>query len=138
MAELPCIRCGECSAPCPANIHPQRVLAALRRHDLSAALEAGLEACSTCGGCDAVCPSEIPLSERFSLALAQHHQAQAEHAFALASRDRYRARQARLLRDAQEQSQERASKRANHAAASAVAAALARNKARRGPDGDRT
>jgi electron transport complex protein RnfC len=128
MIEQACIRCGECSTPCPAGIHPQRVLAALRRDDITDALASGLEDCMACGRCDEVCPSQIPLSTRFALALAEHQAQQAKQAFALASRERYRAHQARLQREHQEQANERASKRANHAAASAVAAALARKK----------
>ena len=134
MPEQPCIRCGECATPCPRGLHPQLVLAALRRDDTDAALQLGLDACIGCGRCDEYCPSNIRLTERFSQARAERAQEQARHDFAMASRERYRARQARLQRETQEQAGERTSRRANHAAAQAVTAALARAKARREED----
>ena len=131
---FPCIRCGECAAVCPAGVYPHLVLAALRREDVDAAQALGLSACTGCGHCDARCPSNIPLTAIFT---SQHEalvQERARDAFALASRERYRAREARLIREREEQAAEREKQRAVNASAQAVAAALARAKARRGGD----
>ena len=136
MSEQPCIRCGECATPCPAGIYPQLVLGALRRSDTTAALQLGLDACIACGRCDEYCPSQIPLTQRFLTAQAQLVQERTQREFAEASRARYQVREARLLREKQEQADERVSRRANHSAASAVAAALARAKAKRKDQGD--
>lgn len=131
MRALPCIRCGECAAVCPAGVYPHLVLAALRREDVATAQALGLDACSGCGECDAHCPSDIPLTAIFTAqrdALAAEH---ARDAFALASRERYRAREVRLIREREEQAAERERQRAINASAQAVAAALARAKAKR-------
>lgn len=133
MAEQPCIQCGECATACPHGLYPQLVLAMLRRDDAEGAQGLGLDACIACGRCDAVCPSQIPLSQRFQAARSEIGEERARHAFAMASRERHRSRQARLERDRHEQAEERQSKRANHAAAAAVTAALERARHKRKP-----
>lgn len=136
MAEQPCIQCGECAKACPHGLYPQLVLSLLRRDDLEGAQQFGLDACIGCGRCDAVCPSEIPLTARFRAAQVEIEDEHAGSAFALRSRERYLARNARLQREKQEQAEERHSKRANHAAAAAVTAALARAKSKHRPTED--
>ena len=108
---------------CSADSPQHAIAAALLADDLDAAIEAGLLAGVACAGCSSECN-----------ALVAH--ARDSRLRALAARERYRARQARLLRRAQE----RAAARAVPAAAagpeskpalpSAAAAALARAKAR--------
>lgn len=100
--EMPCIRCGECSQVCPAQLLPQELLTARRRHDMAALNELGLDACIECGCCDYVCPSHIVLTARFvdaKLKLREHAEAakRARHARArVAAREvRLAARQAR-------------------------------------------
>ncbi|MCX7555835.1 4Fe-4S dicluster domain-containing protein [Xanthomonadaceae bacterium JHOS43] len=135
MSALPCIRCGECSAVCPAGIHPHLVLAALRGDDLTSARERGLDRCSGCGQCDAYCPSRIPLSDIFATQLDAIRLDEHRRAFALAARERYRSRETRLQREREEHAAERERQRTANASAQAVAAALARARARR-RDGD--
>ena len=129
----PCIRCGECAAACPAGIHPQRILAALRRDAMAQARMLGLEACTRCAGCDATCPSEIPLSALFAAAGDTLLTARQRHDFATVSRERFEQREARLARERDEQAREREQQRAANASAQAVAAALARARNRRSP-----
>jgi len=67
-AEMPCIRCGECSSVCPVYLLPQQLFMHLRHDDHAAAVELGLFDCIECGGCDFVCPSQIVLATRFRAA----------------------------------------------------------------------
>lgn len=64
-AEMPCIRCGECSSVCPVYLLPQQLFMHLRRGDSAAASELGLFDCIECGCCDFVCPSQLILATRF-------------------------------------------------------------------------
>ena len=97
--EMPCIRCGECSQVCPAQLLPQELLNASRRHDMAALTELGLEACIECGCCDYVCPSHILLTARFVDAKSAWREHRAEMQRAQHARARFEAREARQLRD---------------------------------------
>jgi Na+-translocating ferredoxin:NAD+ oxidoreductase subunit C len=61
----PCIRCGDCSTACPANLMPQELYRATKRDRFNAFEDLGLFDCIECGCCDVVCPSHIPLTESF-------------------------------------------------------------------------
>lgn len=63
--EWPCIRCGECSAACPAGLLPQELLIAAAQADAERLTTLGLADCIECGCCDVVCPSHIALTQRF-------------------------------------------------------------------------
>ena len=121
----PCSVCG-----CGHDGAPQHVIAAaLRIDDIDTAIAAGLlDATAACPGCSADCTAMIEA-------------ARSERLAALAARERYRAREARLQRRAQERAARRATPMAapdtstGSAAAKpslppAAAAALARAKAR--------
>lgn len=62
---MPCIRCGDCSTACPANLMPQLLLQAGAVNDLDRLKDLGLLDCIECGCCDYVCPSKIPLTAQF-------------------------------------------------------------------------
>jgi electron transport complex protein RnfC len=96
--EMPCIRCGNCSAACPAVLLPQQLHWYAQARDLAALETYGLMDCIECGCCDYVCPSQIPLAERFrdmKPALLERLTARTN---ADAARTRFDARTARLER----------------------------------------
>jgi GNAT superfamily N-acetyltransferase len=118
------------SAPCPVcgctdvrggNAHG--IAAALAEDDIDRAIEAGLLSAVPCATCNTECTARIVAARDARLS-------------ALAARERYRARQARLLRRAEERAAARAvpvvatTMETKPALPSAAAAALARAKAR--------
>ncbi len=117
----PCAACG-CADAGGAAVH--EVAAALMQDDLDRAIEAGLLAATPCPACAPACSERLAAARDTRLA-------------ALAARERYRARQARLQRRAEERAAARAVAFAPEATTetkpalpSAAAAALARAKAR--------
>jgi len=96
LAEMPCIRCGECLQVCPSRLLPQELLTAVRQHDMAALDKFGLNACIECGSCDYVCPSHIQLTSRFITAKSAFRQHRADLRRAEHARQRYAEREARL------------------------------------------
>ncbi len=68
---LPCIRCGDCAAVCPALLLPQQLYRCARDGDLDAARDHHLFDCIECGCCSYVCPSHIPLVDYYREAKLQ-------------------------------------------------------------------
>jgi len=69
---MPCIRCGECVAVCPVQLHPAQLGLLARKEELKAMHEEyHLDHCIECGCCAYVCPSRIPLLQLFRAAKAQ-------------------------------------------------------------------
>ncbi|HEX5755997.1 MAG TPA: electron transport complex subunit RsxC [Arenimonas sp.] len=130
-AELPCIRCGDCAAVCPARLLPQLLLPQVRGEHWQLASEFGLDACIECGACDLACPSAIPLTAHFRFGKQAARQHTDERVAADAARQRHLARQQRLVRDEQEQAERLATRKTQATSADAVAAALARARAKR-------
>jgi Na+-translocating ferredoxin:NAD+ oxidoreductase subunit C len=97
-AEMPCIRCGNCSQVCPAMLLPQQLHWYAQAHDLDALDEYGLMDCIECGCCDYVCPSQIPLAERFREAKPALAHARTERSRADGARALFEARNTRLER----------------------------------------
>jgi electron transport complex protein RnfC len=64
-AAMPCIRCGDCAAVCPAGLQPQELHRLLAAHDLDGAGGLAVIDCIECGCCDLVCPSGILLTDSF-------------------------------------------------------------------------
>jgi electron transport complex protein RnfC len=110
-AEMPCIRCGNCSEACPAMLLPQQLHWYALARDLDALETYGLLDCIECGCCDYVCPSQIPLVERFRDAKPTLIQKLAARASADAARARFDARTARLERTESERQAVLAKKR---------------------------
>jgi electron transport complex protein RnfC len=91
--EMPCIRCGDCAAVCPAGLLPQQLHRATQSDDVEGFSRFGLVACIECGCCDYVCPSAIPLTARFRVAREHLHEAERERAMQAKSRyERHRRR----------------------------------------------
>lgn len=110
-AEMPCIRCGNCSEVCPARLLPQQLHLNARAGDLEGLERYGLMDCIECGCCDYVCPSQIPLVERFRDAKPTLAAQLAARTNARDSRLRFEARTERLERLQAEQKQKLEEKR---------------------------
>jgi len=65
---LPCLRCGECTAHCPANLQPCEIGYALERQDYERCYDLNALSCVGCGLCSYVCPSHIEVSENVAKA----------------------------------------------------------------------
>ncbi len=99
-AELPCIRCGECSLACPARLMPQDLHNGWRARDVPALEALGTLDCIECGACDYVCPSFIPLTARLSEAKRWVRERRAADAEAQRARARHESRRARIAAEA--------------------------------------
>lgn len=104
--EMPCIRCGDCSTACPANLMPQLLLQAGKTNDFDRLQSLGLTDCIECGCCDYVCPSHIPLTQGFVAAKQKHWELAFERKRADKAAQRYAARETRLARDKAAQNHE--------------------------------
>lgn len=133
--EMPCIRCGDCAAVCPARLQPQLLLAQVRGEQWARAMDQGLADCIECGCCDLVCPSHIPLVQHYRYGKTEVRLRERETLRADAARERFEARRLRLEQAAQLRQQQRAGQTDAVASADAVAAAIARAKARRDAQG---
>ncbi len=73
---MPCIRCGECVAACPVQLHPAELGLLARGGEIDAMVDDWhLQRCFECGCCSYVCPSHIPLVQMFRAAKLQHRRA---------------------------------------------------------------
>jgi electron transport complex protein RnfC len=101
---LPCIRCGKCTAACPADLLPQQLYWFARSGNLDAAQDYNLFDCIECGCCAYVCPSHIPLVQYYRHAKAEIWTQETQKKAADIARRRHEARLARLERARQERS----------------------------------
>lgn len=109
--EMPCIRCGECARVCPATLLPQQLHVQIKNGMWDDAAQYGLSACIECGCCDIVCPSHIPLVDWFRFGKSELRQRALDNEATSQARDRFEARDARLLRDKQERAEKMASRK---------------------------
>lgn len=99
--EMPCIRCGDCAAACPARLLPQQLHHAAQAGDRGALTRLGLADCIECGCCDFVCPSQIPLTARFHAARLGMQLHDAERRRATEARERFERHERRLAAQAE-------------------------------------
>ncbi len=110
-AEMPCIRCGECSRACPATLLPQQLHLQVNNGLWDEAEEYGLLACIECGCCDFVCPSHIPLVSWFRHGKDMLRQRADEAQATTLARQRFEAREVRLLRKKQARAEKMAKRK---------------------------
>lgn len=62
-SEEPCLRCGACTAACPAFLQPIEIKNALDSDNTARLLKLDAMKCVECGLCSYVCPSKIEVTE---------------------------------------------------------------------------
>ena len=136
---MPCIRCGECAAVCPARLLPQQLYWQAKAKDFDAIQDYGLFDCIECGCCAHVCPSNIPLVQYYRYAKHEIWTREKERQKSDVARERYEFRQARLEREEREKAEKLARKKAavknkegqDDDKQAAIQAALERSRARK-------
>ncbi|HTN34564.1 MAG TPA: electron transport complex subunit RsxC [Marinobacter sp.] len=113
--EQPCIRCSLCADVCPMELLPQQLLWHAKASEFEKAEHLNLFDCIECGACSYVCPSSIPLVQYYRYAKDEIRSRKAEQRKADRARERFEARQNRLLRE-QEEKELRRKERAQAAA----------------------
>lgn len=58
-----CLRCGACSAQCPAEIQPVELKRAFEAKDVERMIKLNALSCVECGTCSYVCPSRIEVTD---------------------------------------------------------------------------
>lgn len=139
-AEQPCIRCSACADACPASLLPQQLFWHSKAKELDKAQDYNLFDCIECGACAYVCPSEIPLVHYYRVAKSDIRIQQQEKDHADKARERFEARNARLIKEqkAREEKHAKAAEARRQSmndngnnAKDKIAAALARAKAKK-------
>ncbi|NCA96040.1 MAG: 4Fe-4S dicluster domain-containing protein, partial [Methanomicrobia archaeon] len=61
--QVPCLRCGACTAACPAGIQPIEIKLALDSNNVDRLMKLNVDRCVECGICSYVCPSFIEVAD---------------------------------------------------------------------------
>jgi len=93
---MPCIRCGDCAAACPAQLLPQQLYWHTRAGELDRLEEYHLFDCIECGCCDVACPSQLPLTQYFRYAKTELWARERDRERSDLARQRFEARNARI------------------------------------------
>ena len=102
-AEMPCIRCGDCSAVCPVELLPQQLYWYGRSGQLDQCQDYQLFSCIECGCCDVVCPSHIPLVQQFRVTKGEIITKEKQAVQSNLAKTRFQNQQQRRAREEQEQ-----------------------------------
>jgi electron transport complex protein RnfC len=109
---MPCIRCGRCTAVCPASLLPQEMYWHARARNFDRIQDFNLFDCIECGCCAAVCPSHIPLVQYYRFAKTEIWSQEQEKKKADHARQRHEFRLERIERDKREKAEKLAQKKA--------------------------
>ena len=108
---MPCIRCGECTKVCPANLLPQQLYWYARSKELDKIQNYHLFDCIECGCCNLVCPSHIPLVQYYRFAKTEIWAKDREKQKADHARERHEYHLLRMERKKQEEEERRRKKK---------------------------
>lgn len=95
---MPCIRCGQCAAVCPAQLLPQQLYWYARAKNFDKTQDYNLFDCIECGCCTYVCPSHIPLVQYYRFAKTEIWAQEQEKKSSDIARQRHEFRQFRMER----------------------------------------
>ncbi|TNF34481.1 MAG: electron transport complex subunit RsxC [Gammaproteobacteria bacterium] len=99
---MPCIRCGECTKVCPANLLPQQLYWHASSKNFDVVQDYHLFDCIECGCCAYVCPSQIPLVQYYRFAKTEIWNQEREKQKSDHARIRHEFHQERLEREKRE------------------------------------
>jgi len=135
---MPCIRCGECTRVCPANLLPQQLYWHARAKDFDKLQQYNLFDCIECGCCNYVCPSHIPLVQYYRFAKTEIDAQERDRKKSDIARQRHEFNQYRAERKKQDDEERRRKKKEllkksqqSDEKQDAIAAALARSNAKK-------
>jgi len=141
VAASACIRCGKCTAVCPADLLPQQLYWYAHARDFDKIQDYNLFDCIECGCCAVVCPSHIPLVQYYRFAKTEIWDLERQRQKADLARQRHEFRLERLEREKKAVEERRARARKglekrpkagdSDAKKAEIAAALERVKARK-------
>ncbi|MBE0483497.1 MAG: electron transport complex subunit RsxC [Bacterioplanes sp.] len=109
-----CIRCGQCTQVCPAELLPQQLYWFSKTQELDKVEQHNVFDCIECGACSYVCPSHIPLVQYYRFAKGAIREERAAQEKALRAKERF---EQRLARQEQELAEKEAKRKARAEAA---------------------